>query len=428
MDVDQCNGNIPSECDYDTTKFHQILVQDPHSRSSSSFTIPKRYVNLKFLNAGAQGTVVSADDTVTGTKVAIKKMQQPFVMTMSARRAYREFILLTTIKHPNIIRLLSAFTPQTELSRFREVYLVMELMSHNLHEVISKLRLDHRTLSFFVYQMLCAIKHLHNSGVIHRDLKPSNIVVNDKCVLKVLDFGLARKKTIDTAMRMSDYVVTRYYRAPEVILGLPYSEKVDIWSVGCIFAEMINHRVLFPGLDRVDQWSKIINEMGTPGEDFIKQLGNSAAMYVRSLPSQTGKSIEEIAPDANFLKETENVKANLTAEWGRDLLAKMLVINPDNRYSVEESLNHPYVKVWFRDEEVNAPQSENRYNEEIDCADRPLSEWKGKVESIFAFRVVQSEGDLLRGIKLALRESHARGSNVCVLEKKEGKHAADNIQ
>uniref|UniRef100_A0A7I4YKY0 Stress-activated protein kinase JNK n=1 Tax=Haemonchus contortus TaxID=6289 RepID=A0A7I4YKY0_HAECO len=364
MDVDQCNGNIPSECDYDTTKFHQILVQDPHSRSSSSFTIPKRYVNLKFLNAGAQGTVVSADDTVTGTKVAIKKMQQPFVMTMSARRAYREFILLTTIKHPNIIRLLSAFTPQTELSRFREVYLVMELMSHNLHEVISKLRLDHRTLSFFVYQMLCAIKHLHNSGVIHRDLKPSNIVVNDKCVLKVLDFGLARKKTIDTAMRMSDYVVTRYYRAPEVILGLPYSEKVDIWSVGCIFAEMINHRVLFPGLDRVDQWSKIINEMGTPGEDFIKQLGNSAAMYVRSLPSQTGKSIEEIAPDANFLKETENVKANLTAEWGRDLLAKMLVINPDNRYSVEESLNHPYVKVWFRDEEVNAPQSENRYNEE----------------------------------------------------------------
>ncbi|KAK6015046.1 hypothetical protein OSTOST_19537, partial [Ostertagia ostertagi] len=89
MDVDQCNGNIPSECDYDTSKFHQILVEDPHSGSSCSFTIPKRYANLRFLNAGAQGTVVSADDTLTGTKVAIKKMQQPFVMTMSARRAYR---------------------------------------------------------------------------------------------------------------------------------------------------------------------------------------------------------------------------------------------------------------------------------------------------------------------------------------------------
>ncbi|WKY05740.1 hypothetical protein Q1695_006163 [Nippostrongylus brasiliensis] len=376
MEVDRCNGNLPSECDFDASKFHQIHVADPHSQSSCSFTIPKRYVNLKFLNAGAQGTVVSADDTLTGTKVAIKKMQQPFVMTMSARRAYREFILLTTVKHPNIIRLLSAFTPQTELSRFREVYLVMELMSHNLHEVITKLRLDHRTLSFFVYQMLCAIKHLHNSGVIHRDLKPSNIVVNDKCVLKVLDFGLARKKVVDTAMRMSDYVVTRYYRAPEVILGLQYSEKVDIWSVGCIFAEMINHRVLFPGTDRVDQWSKIINEMGTPGEDFIAKLGNSAAMYVRSLPVQVGKPMEQLVPDCNFLKDTENPRANLTADCARDLLAKMLVINPDNRYSVEESLNHPYVKVWFREDEVNAAQSENRYNEEIDSADKPLNEWK----------------------------------------------------
>ncbi|VDM81991.1 unnamed protein product, partial [Strongylus vulgaris] len=87
---------------------------------------------------------------------------------------------------------------------------------------------------------------------------------------------------------------------------------VDIWSVGCIFAEMINHRVLFPGLDRVDQWTKIINVMGTPSEDFISQLGSSASVYVRSLPRQTGKSIEEIAPDVNFLSNTENARANLT--------------------------------------------------------------------------------------------------------------------
>ncbi|KAE9415182.1 hypothetical protein Angca_006242 [Angiostrongylus cantonensis] len=381
MHNNELNGFLTSESDYDSAKFHQIIVTDPYARSSCSFTIPKRYINLKFLNAGAQGTVVSADDTLTGTKVAIKKMQQPFIMTMSARRAYREFILLTTIRHPNIIRLLNAFTPQNELNRFREVYLVMELMSHNLHEVISKLRLDHKTLSFFVYQMLCAIKHLHNSGIIHRDLKPSNIVVNDKCVLKVLDFGLARKKTVDTAMRMSDYVVTRYYRAPEVILGLPYSERVDIWSVGCIFGEMINHHVLFPGLDRVDQWTKIINVMGTPSDEFISKLGSSAAMYVRSLPRQSGIPIEEIAPDANFLKDTENVRSHLTAEYARDLLSKMLVIDPDYRFSVEESLNHPYVKLWFRDDEVNAPQSENRYNEEIDSSDKQLNEWKELIYS-----------------------------------------------
>ncbi|KAF1759688.1 hypothetical protein GCK72_016155 [Caenorhabditis remanei] len=369
----------PPAQQYDTSKFHQVTIRDPIASADSTFTIPRRYSNLNFLNAGAQGTVVMADDAVSGERVAIKKMQQPFVMTMSAKRAYREFILLTTIKHPNIIRLLNAFTPDTSINNFTEVYLVMELMTHNLHEVIHRLRLDHKTLSFFVYQSLCAIKHLHTSGVIHRDLKPSNIVVNDRCVLKVLDFGLARKKNVDTSMRMSDYVVTRYYRAPEVILGLPYSEKVDIWSVGCIFAEMINHTVLFPGKDRIDQWTKIYNVMGTPNDDFINQLGQSAAMYVRSLRRSSPKSLAEIVPDSNFLPETENPRVNLTSTSARDLLANMLKINPDERYSVEDALNHPYVRLWFKEEEVNAPASENRYDQDIDFADKTLQEWKGLI-------------------------------------------------
>ncbi|CAP32320.2 Protein CBR-KGB-1 [Caenorhabditis briggsae] len=382
MEVDQ-----PNAPNFDVNRFHQVTIRDPIAGADSTFTIPRRYSNLNFLNAGAQGTVVMADDSVTGERVAIKKMQQPFVMTMSAKRAYREFILLTTIKHPNIIRLLNAFTPDTSLQTFGEVYLVMELMTHNLHEVIHRLRLDHKTLSFFVYQSLCAIKHLHTSGVIHRDLKPSNIVVNDRCVLKVLDFGLARKKNVDTSMRMSDYVVTRYYRAPEVILGLPYSEKVDIWSVGCIFAEMINHTVLFPGKDRIDQWTKIYNVMGTPSDDFINQLGQSAAMYVRSLRRANPKPLSEIVPDSNFLPETENPRVNLTAN--------MLKINPDERFSVEDALNHPYVRLWFKDEEVNAPASENRYDQEIDFADKTLQEWKGLI-----FQEVQryqSDHDIFNG-------------------------------
>ncbi|CAO4375991.1 unnamed protein product [Caenorhabditis nigoni] len=390
MEVDQ-----PNAPNFDVNRFHQVTIRDPIAGADSTFTIPRRYSNLSFLNAGAQGTVVMADDSVTGERVAIKKMQQPFVMTMSAKRAYREFILLTTIKHPNIIRLLNAFTPDTSLQTFGEVYLVMELMTHNLHEVIHRLRLDHKTLSFFVYQSLCAIKHLHTSGVIHRDLKPSNIVVNDRCVLKVLDFGLARKKNVDTSMRMSDYVVTRYYRAPEVILGLPYSEKVDIWSVGCIFAEMINHTVLFPGKDRIDQWTKIYNVMGTPSDDFINQLGQSAAMYVRSLRRANPKPLSEIVPDSNFLPETENPRVNLTATAARDLLANMLKINPDERFSVEDALNHPYVRLWFKDEEVNAPASENRYDQEIDFADKTLQEWKGLI-----FQEVQryqSDHDIFNG-------------------------------
>ncbi|CAD6196885.1 unnamed protein product [Caenorhabditis auriculariae] len=375
-DVQNGNFNSQSSRSIPAGVFYQVIIKDPIANAQSIFTIPKRYTNLQFLNAGAQGTVVSANDMVTGQRVAIKKMQQPFVMTMSAKRAYREFILLTTIRHPNIIRLLNAFTPDRNINEFGEVYLVMELMNHNLHEVVHRLRLDHKTLSFFAYQMLCAIKHLHNSGIIHRDLKPSNIVVNDRCVLKVLDFGLARKKNVDTAMRMSEYVVTRYYRAPEVILGLPYSEKVDIWSVGCILAEMVNHQVLFPGKDRIDQWTKIINIMGTPDEGFISQLGQSAALYVRSLREAVARPLEEVVPNEHFLTETENPRANLTAHYARDLIARMLKINHLERCSVEEALNHPYVKLWFKEEEVNAPSSENRYDGEIDFAEKTLQEWK----------------------------------------------------
>ncbi|KAJ6657490.1 hypothetical protein lerEdw1_002425, partial [Lerista edwardsae] len=146
-------------------------------------------------------------------------------------------------------------------------YLVMELMDANLCQVI-QMELDHERMSYLLYQMLCGIKHLHSAGIIHRDLKPSNIVVKSDCTLKILDFGLAR--TAGTSFMMTPYVVTRYYRAPEVILGMGYKENgaivnfafppfslhfpvsavlVDIWSVGCIMGEMVRHKILFPGRD-----------------------------------------------------------------------------------------------------------------------------------------------------------------------------------
>lgn len=363
----------------DPNNFYTVMIRDRNSENTSDFTVPKRYRDLQFLSAGAQGTVVSATDDITHQRVAIKKMQQPFIMTMSAKRAYREFMLLASIKHPNIIRLHSAYSPQDKEDNFKEVYLVMELMSHNLHEVVSRLKLDHKTLSFFVYQTLCAINHLHKTGIIHRDLKPSNMVVDEKCVLKVLDFGLARKATFDSAVRMSDYVVTRYYRAPEIILGMPYTEKVDIWSVGCIFAEMINHHVLFLGRDKIDQWTKIVSIMGTPGQSFIQRLAPAAANYVNSLPIMHPKRVEEYIPDDNFLSNTENAQAHLTANDARRLLSKMLVIDPDQRYSVNEALNDPYVKLWFRNEEVNLAPPPLQYNQELDFADHGLTEWKSLI-------------------------------------------------
>ncbi|CAD7000551.1 unnamed protein product [Ceratitis capitata] len=187
----------------------------------TNFTILNRYTNLKPIGSGAQGIVCAAYDTVTEQNVAIKKLSRPFQNVTHAKRAYRD------------------------LEEFQDVYLVMELMDANLCQVI-QMDLDHDRMSYLLYQMLCGIKHLHLAGIIHRDLKPSNIVVKADCTLKILDFGLAR--TAGTTFMMTPYVVTRYYRAPEVILGMGYTENVDIWSVGCIMGEMIRGGVLFPAL------------------------------------------------------------------------------------------------------------------------------------------------------------------------------------
>ncbi|KAM3863268.1 mitogen-activated protein kinase 8 isoform 3-T3 [Diretmus argenteus] len=194
-------------------EFYSLDVGD------STFTVLKRYQNLRPIGSGAQGIVCSAYDQNLERNVAIKKLSRPFQNQTHAKRAYRELVLMKCVNHKNIIGLLNVFTPQKSLEEFQDVYLVMELMDANLCQVI-QMELDHERLSYLLYQMLCGIKHLHAAGIIHRDLKPSNIVVKSDCTLKILDFGLAR--TAATGLLMTPYVVTRYYRAPEVILGMGY--------------------------------------------------------------------------------------------------------------------------------------------------------------------------------------------------------------
>ncbi|KAM4897027.1 mitogen-activated protein kinase 8 isoform 3-T6 [Sylvia borin] len=196
--------------------FYSVEIGD------STFTVLKRYQNLKPIGSGAQGIVCAAYDAILERNVAIKKLSRPFQNQTHAKRAYRELVLMKCVNHKNIIGLLNVFTPQKSLEEFQDVYIVMELMDANLCQVI-QMELDHERMSYLLYQMLCGIKHLHSAGIIHRDLKPSNIVVKSDCTLKILDFGLAR--TAGTSFMMTPYVVTRYYRAPEVILGMGYKEN-----------------------------------------------------------------------------------------------------------------------------------------------------------------------------------------------------------
>lgn len=335
----------------------------------TQMVILKRYENLRLIGSGAQGIVCAATDTVTNKPVAIKKLSRPFQNVTHAKRAYREFILMNLVNHKNIIGLLNAFSPQREVDEFNDLYIVMELMDANLCQVI-QMDLDHERLSYLLYQMLCGIKHLHSAGIIHRDLKPSNIVVKSDCTLKILDFGLAR--TAIEAFMMTPYVVTRYYRAPEVILGMGYGENVDVWSVGCIFGELIRGRVLFPGADHIDQWTRIIELLGTPDPQFLSRLQTTVRSYVENRPKYQPVPFETLFADNMFPPGADN--ARLTAAKARDLLARMLVIDPEKRISVDDALSHEYVNVWYDASEVHAPPP-GHYDPTVD-GEHTVEEWR----------------------------------------------------
>lgn len=390
-------------------QFYTTLVDDTH------FTLRKRYQNLKPIGAGAQGKVVSADDVVSGTQVAIKKLSRPFQNTTHAKRAHRELILMRAVRHKNVVRLYDIFSPQKNLTDFQDVYIVMELMDANLCQVVS-LDLDHERLSYLLYQLLCAIKHLHSAGILHRDLKPSNIVVKSDCTLKILDFGLARRLEVENIQedlknsgsgdnnskndksqdsgpdggtsdfKLTPYVVTRYYRGPEVILGMGYNEVVDIWSVGCIFAEMIRGTVLYQGDDHLNQWTKIIQLMGTPSASFTERLNTTVRNYVDSRPHYPPVNFRTLFPDRLFPPDSEDTR--LCAEQARDLLQRMLMLDPHERITVDQALMHPYVNVWYDAAEVNSqPPDISLLRQFDDESGYTVNKWKDLIwQQVIQFR------------------------------------------
>uniref|UniRef100_A0A673LJY8 Stress-activated protein kinase JNK n=1 Tax=Sinocyclocheilus rhinocerous TaxID=307959 RepID=A0A673LJY8_9TELE len=320
-------------------QFYSVQVGD------STFTVLRRYQQLRAIGSGAQGIVCSALDTVLGIPVAVKKLSRPFQNQTHAKRAYRELVLLKCVNHKNIIRLLNVFTPQKSLEEFQDLYLVMELMDASLCQVIH-MDLDHERMSYLLYQILCGIRHLHSAGIIHRDLKPSNIVVKSDCTLKILDFGLAR--TACTNFMMTPYVVTRYYRAPEVILGMKYKENVDIWSVGCIMGEMVKG-------------------------SFMNRLMETVRNYVMNKPQFPGVSFNELFPDWAFPSETEHDQ--IKTSQARDLLSKMLLIDPESRISVQEALSHPYIHVWYDPAEADTPPPQIS-DKQLEEREHSIEQWK----------------------------------------------------
>uniref|UniRef100_A0A2I3GP09 mitogen-activated protein kinase n=1 Tax=Nomascus leucogenys TaxID=61853 RepID=A0A2I3GP09_NOMLE len=306
------------------------------------------YRDLQPVGSGAYGAVCSAVDSRTGAKVAIKKLYRPFQSELFAKRAYyRELRLLKHMRHENVIGLLDVFTPDETLDGFTDFYLVMPFMGTDLGKLMKHEKLGEDRIQFLVYQMLKGL----------RDLKPGNLAVNEDCELKILDFGLARQADSE----MTGYVVTRWYRAPEVILNwMRYTQTVDIWSVGCIMAEMITGKTLFKGSDHLDQLKEIMKVTGTPPAEFVQRLqSDEAKNYMKGLPELEKKDFASILTNASPLAV--------------NLLEKMLVLDAEQRVTAAEALAHPYFESLHDTEDE--PQVQ-KYDDSFDDVDRTLDEWK----------------------------------------------------
>lgn len=298
--------------------------------------IYKKFEIMQKLGKGAYGVVWKAVDKKTKKTVALKKVFEAFHNATDAQRTFREVMILQELSgHENLVKLLNVIRAENN----KDLYLVFDFMETDLHAVIKADILKKVHKQYIVYQILRGLKYIHSGEIIHRDLKPSNILINSECHIKIADFGLARSiltKGEEAEPVMTEYVATRWYRAPEIVLGSShYSKAVDVWSVGCILAELINGKALFPGVSTMNQIELILEVLGKPSkEDVLSIESENALSIVQNI------SLKNRRPFAAFFKDS-------TPETV-DFLQRCLEFNPEKRMTIDEALEHSFV-MQFRD-------------------------------------------------------------------------------
>ena len=297
------------------------------------FDIDTRYTDLQLVGKGAYGAVASAYDTKFKIKVAIKKITNVFDIETNAKRILREIKLLKHLNgHENIVQLYDTMvSPTPGNQESMDVYIVTSLFQTDLDALISSQQpLSRRHVQFFLYQILRAMKYIQSAGILHRDLKPSNILVNSSCDVAICDFGLARgmfkdnKSPRSVGMEldvcMTEYVVTRYYRAPELLCEASnYDHSVDMFAIGCIFAELLCNKPFFKGRSPLQQLRMIAETLPCPPNEELDYAQHPV--------------IKRILDEARL---SENRKDLITYFPGIDkraidLLSKMLVMKPQDR-------------------------------------------------------------------------------------------------
>ncbi|KAH9613151.1 hypothetical protein KSS87_008310 [Heliosperma pusillum] len=337
------------------------------------FEVSSKYVPpIRPVGRGAYGIVCAAVNSQTGEEVAIKKVGNAFDNRVDAKRTLREIKLLRHMNHDNVITLREIIRPPQK-ENFNDVYIVYELMDTDLHQIIrSNQSLTDDHCRYFLYQILRGLKYVHSANVLHRDLKPSNLFLNANCDLKIGDFGLARA-TSETDF-MTEYVVTRFYRAPELLLNCSvYTVAIDIWSVGCILGEILTREPLFPGKDYVHQL-KLITELLKDSYVYVWSCLRCASVKTDFYSNKYGKGLTFCicadfvlwkligAPDDSSLGFLRNDNARKYVKqlpqyprqqfsirfpnappMAVDLLERMLIFDPNERITVNEELCHPYL-------------------------------------------------------------------------------------
>jgi len=283
-----------------------------------------QYEKMGKLGQGTYGTVYFARDKQTNEYVAMKKLLINSDEEGIPSTAIREISLLKELSdHPNIVRL------KDVLYVDKKLYLIFEYLDQDLRQYLDSVKglLESTEIKSYMYQLLKGILYCHSNRVLHRDLKPQNLLLDRYGRLKLCDFNLSRLYGISTRP-FTQEVVTLWYRAPEILLGQTlYSTPVDMWSVGCIFAEMVSKLPLFPGDSEIDQLYRMFRTLGTPNETIwagVSQLPH----YQATFPQFNAQSLSKLFP-------------RLEPE-GIDLLEKMLQYEPSKRISAKSALNHPY--------------------------------------------------------------------------------------
>ncbi|XP_075052622.1 cyclin-dependent kinase-like 5 isoform X2 [Mixophyes fleayi] len=287
--------------------------------------VMNKFEVLGVVGEGAYGVVLKCRHKETKEIVAIKKFKDSEENEEVKETTLRELKMLRTLKQENIVELKEAFRRRGKL------YLVFEYVEKNMLELLEEMPngVPPEKVKNYIYQLIKAIHWCHKNDIVHRDIKPENLLISYNDILKLCDFGFARNLSEGSNANYTEYVATRWYRSPELLLGAPYGKAVDMWSVGCILGELSDGQPLFPGESEIDQLFTIQKVLGPLPSEQMKLFYSNPRFHGMRFPA------------VNHPQSLERRYLGIISSVLLDLMKNLLKLNPSDRYLTEQSLNHP---------------------------------------------------------------------------------------